>query len=98
MDDNLQCFDTNEKFEDNIVEFIKGKHHQLDEGNDDDDDPIVLMTNKEAKKYIPGLQQYFIQIGNDGIPTSALSICADFVEAQCKKDKKRTTLDLFMSN
>ena len=37
MDGNLQCFDTNENFEDNIVEFIKGKHQQLDEGNDDDD-------------------------------------------------------------
>ena len=69
MDDNLQCFDTNENFEDNIVEFIKGKHHQLDEGNDDDDDPIVLVTNKEAKKYIAGLQQYFIHVGNDGDPT-----------------------------
>ena len=60
--DNLQCFDTNENFEVNIVEFIKGKHQQLGEGNDDDDDLIVLVTNKKAKKYIAGLQQYFIQV------------------------------------
>jgi len=89
MDDNLQCFDTNENFEDNIVEFIKGKHQQLDEGNDDDS--IVLVTNKEAKKYINELNQYFIQVGNDGSPTSALSICADLLEAQCKKDKRDYT-------
>ena len=51
------------------------------------------MTNKEAKNYIAGLQNYFIHVGNDGSHASALDTCANFVEMEYQKSKKHITLD-----
>ena len=97
IDNNLACYDENEDCEDAIVEVIKSKHQTLGEDDDsDDEDPPVPVTNQEAKKIIAGLQRYFMQIGNDGSPTSTLNTCADFVQLRSYKNIRQTTLDAFL--
>ena len=96
IDNNLPCYDDNEDCEDSIVEGIKSKHEKLDEEDDDDDESPVPVTNQEAKKCMAVLQRYFMQEGNEGSPTSALNICADFVQVKCYKNKRQTTLDSFL--
>ena len=80
------------------LNLLNPKHQKLGEDDDDDDDPPALVTNKEAKKNITGLQHYFLQVGNDGSPASAPNTCADFVEMQYQKSKKQITLDSFLIN
>ncbi|KII61244.1 hypothetical protein RF11_15501 [Thelohanellus kitauei] len=80
---NLLCYDDIEDCEDLIVE--------------DDDNSSVLMSNQEEKKCMFELQHYFMQEGNEGSPTSALNICADFLEVKCHKNKRETTLDSFFA-
>ena len=95
VDNNLPCYDDNEDVEDLIVEGIASKHEKLDQDDDDDDESPVPVTNQEAKKFMAMLRRYFMQEGNEGSPTSALNICADFVEAKCHKNKSQTTLAFF---
>ncbi|KII71184.1 hypothetical protein RF11_09205 [Thelohanellus kitauei] len=90
IDNNLQCYDNIEDCDDLIVE-------EDEEDDDDDDDSHVPVTNHEAKKCMVVLQRYFMQEGNEGSPTSALNICADFVEVKCIKNKRQTTLDSFFA-
>ncbi|KII67912.1 hypothetical protein RF11_09084 [Thelohanellus kitauei] len=91
--DNLTCYDNNEDCEDLIEEGIISKREKF-EADDDDESPVPV-TNQEAKKCMSVLQGYFMQEGNEGSPTSALNICADFVEVKCYKNKRQTTFDSF---
>ncbi|KII66804.1 hypothetical protein RF11_15273 [Thelohanellus kitauei] len=95
IDNNLPCYDNNEDCDDLIVEGIKSKHEKFEEDDDNDDESPVPVTNHEAKKCMAVLQGYFMQEGNEGSPTSALKIFADFVEFKCYKNKRQTTLDSF---
>ncbi|KAL1488913.1 hypothetical protein ABEB36_014700 [Hypothenemus hampei] len=98
IDDYLLCYDENEDCEDAIIDRIKSRNQE--NNNEDvedgaDDDPPVSVTNHEARKYITGLQRYFMQEGNEKSPMSALNICANFVEIQSYK-KRQSTLDVFL--
>ncbi|KII65755.1 hypothetical protein RF11_04388 [Thelohanellus kitauei] len=95
IDNNLPCYDNNEDCDDLIDECLKSKHEKFED--DDDDDSPVPVTNQEAKKCIAVLQRYFMQEGNEGSPTSALNICADFIEVKCYKNERQTTLDSFFA-
>ncbi|KII67876.1 hypothetical protein RF11_12559 [Thelohanellus kitauei] len=96
IDNNLPCYDNNEDCEDLIVDGIKSKHEKFQEDDDDDESPVP-MTNQEAKTCMALLQRYFMQEGNEGSPTSALNICADFEEVKCYKNKRQTMLDSFFA-
>jgi hypothetical protein len=54
------------------------------------------MTNQDARKFIAGLQLYFMQEGNEGSPISALETCADFVELQSIKRTRQGILNQFL--
>ncbi|KII74339.1 hypothetical protein RF11_06486 [Thelohanellus kitauei] len=74
---------------------IKSKHEKFEE--DDENESHVPVTNLKAKKCMAVLQLYFMQEGNEVSPTSALNICADFVEVKCDKNKRQTTFDSFLA-
>ncbi|KII71623.1 hypothetical protein RF11_06019 [Thelohanellus kitauei] len=80
IDNTLPCYDNNEDCEDLI-------------GQEDDDESPMPVTNHEAKKCMAVLQRFFMQEGNQVSITSALNICADFVDVKCYKNKRRTTLE-----
>ncbi|KII68619.1 hypothetical protein RF11_04433 [Thelohanellus kitauei] len=86
IDNNLPCYDNDEDRDDLIVEGIKSKHEKFED--DDDDESPVPGTNQEAKKCMAVLRRYFMQEGNEGSPTPALNISADFVEVKCCKNKR----------
>jgi hypothetical protein len=54
------------------------------------------VTNQDARKFIAGLQLYFMQEGNEGSPVSALETWADFVQLQSIKRTWQGTLDQFL--
>ncbi|KII69504.1 hypothetical protein RF11_15408 [Thelohanellus kitauei] len=93
IDINLPFYDNNENYEYLIVKGIKSKHEILE---DDDDEWPVPGTNHETKKCMAVLQRYFIQEGNEGSPTSALNICADYVEVKCYKNQKTDYMTNFL--
>ncbi|KII66342.1 hypothetical protein RF11_14234 [Thelohanellus kitauei] len=93
IDKNLQGYDNNETCEDLIEEGIKSKYEKFED--DDDDESPVPVTNQEAK--INGrITALFYAGRNEGSPTPALNICADFVEVKCYKNKRQTTLTHFL--
>ena len=98
IENNIECFDENEECKDSIVEHMLAKNPKLGEAqeSDDEDPPEQMVTNQEARKCISCLKRYFMQIGNEGSPTSALDICADFVEMQSQKGTRQSTLDSFL--
>ena len=98
IDNNIECFDENEDCEDSIVEHMLATNPKLGEAqeSDDEDPPEQMVTDLEARKCISCLKPYFMQIGNEGSPTSALDICADFLEMQSQKGSRQSTLDSFL--
>ena len=87
IDKNLPCYNNNEDCEDLIVNGIISKHENVEDDEDDEESPVRI-TNKEVKKSVAVLKQYFMQEGNEGSPTSALNICVDFIELKCTQNKR----------
>jgi hypothetical protein len=84
----LQCYNENEDFEVATVEQIAAKHQKTSECQETDEDDTTereRVTNQDARKFVAGLQLYFMQAGNEGSPVSALETCADSVQLQSIK-------------
>jgi hypothetical protein len=99
IDNSLQCYKENEDCEDAIVEQISVKRQKTStyqETDEDDTTERERVTNQDARKFIAGLQLYFMQEGNEVSPTSALETCADFVQSQPIKRTRQGTLDQFL--
>ncbi|XP_072119240.1 tigger transposable element-derived protein 4-like [Mobula birostris] len=100
INNHLECYNENEDLEDAIVESIvsihQGRKYEDEESDQDDTSEPELVTTQDARKFIVGLQRYFMQEGNEGSPLSALSVCADFVHLQSIKRKRLRTLDEFL--
>lgn len=100
VDSCLRCYGENDNFEDEIVEQIAAKHQKMSEDSDEGDGAetpdVDEVANQDARKYIAGLRRYFMQQGNEGSPTSALDVCADFVHLQSIKRTRQGTLEKFL--
>jgi uncharacterized membrane-anchored protein len=81
IDSSFQCYNENEDCE----EANCGKHQKTSENQESDEDDtseLEQVTNQDARKFIAGLQLYFMQEGNENSPISALQTYDDFVQLQ----------------
>jgi hypothetical protein len=81
INNSLQYYNANEDSEEATVAQIAAKHQKTSEDqetNEDDTTECERVTTQDARKFIAGLQLYFMQEGNEGSPISALETCTDF--------------------
>lgn len=96
IDEHLVCYDDNEDLMETILEQIKPLSEQEEENDDETDLCVDYISDKEAKRCISILKKYFMQIGNENSPMSALDSCADFVAVKSIKKLRQGTLDNFL--
>lgn len=102
IDEDTVCYDVeNAWIEDEIIENIQSKRQRVEseDEEEDDDDPqdVRLVTLREARTYVDGLRQFFMQKGDENSPFASLDICADYVEKQSLINFKQSSLDSFIT-
>ncbi|VVC45663.1 Homeobox domain-like,HTH CenpB-type DNA-binding domain [Cinara cedri] len=94
IDDGVQCFNENENY-DNILDEIAERSLQNEESDENDDVQPVKIT-REAEKCIDQLRLYFMQNGNENVPTTSLDVYADFINKQSLDKLQQRRMDDFL--
>jgi hypothetical protein len=77
------------------------KHQKTSEDQETDDDDTTeceQVTNQDARKFIAGLQLYFMQESNEGSPICGLETCTDFVRSQSREHGRVHLISSSISN